>query len=48
MGILSDKFNNRHIILLSHFGSMVSYGLLGFTSNLNVLFFTRILVGLTK
>jgi len=48
MGILSDKFNNRHILLVSQIGSMVSYGLLGFTNNMKILFLTRVIVGLTK
>jgi MFS family permease len=48
MGALSDYFPKKNILILSFFGSALSYGLVGVTSNLSMLFFSRILVGLVK
>jgi len=44
-GRLSDKIGRRPIILMSVFGSFVSYLVFGFADSLAVLFFSRLLAG---
>jgi MFS family permease len=48
MGILSDSLSKRDILLVSLFGSAISYLILGTSKNIGLLFFSRILVGLVK
>ena len=47
-GLMSDTCSKRSVLLLSFFGSAVSYLLLCTTSSLPLLFFSRALVGLVK
>jgi MFS family permease len=48
MGILSDLYPKRNILILSFLGSVVAYGMVGITSNLYLLFSSRIIVGIFK
>jgi DHA1 family tetracycline resistance protein-like MFS transporter len=47
LGRLSDRFGRRPILLLSLFGTLVGFLLLGFAKTLAILFVARILDGLT-
>ena len=47
-GLMSDLCSKRDVLLLSFVGSAVSYLLLGTTSSLPLLFFSRALVGMVK
>ena len=47
-GLMSDMCSKRDVLLLSFVGSAVSYLLLGTTSSLPLLFFSRALVGAVK
>ena len=47
LGVLSDRFGRRPILLISLFGSVIGYLLLGFGGSLAILFLGRIIDGLT-
>ena len=48
IGVLSDYPNKRHILTVSFVGSIISYGLIGVTTDKTLLFLSRIIVGGTK
>lgn len=48
MGILSDIYSKRNILIISFLGSAISYGLVGLTKNLYLLFLSRVIVGIVK
>jgi MFS family permease len=48
MGSLSDVISRRDILIISFLGSAVSYAAVGLSSDLYVLFGSRIVVGLVK
>lgn len=47
LGVLSDRFGRRPVLLLSLFGTAVGYFVFGFAGSLIVLFLARILDGIT-
>lgn len=48
MGSLTDLISRRDILLISFLGSAMSYAAVGLSSDLYILFGSRILVGLVK
>jgi len=48
LGCASDNFSKKRILIMSFVGSAVSYLLVGTTSSLAVMLFSRVLVGLVK
>jgi MFS family permease len=48
MGICSDIFSKKYILIISFIGSALSYTLIGTTRSLEVMLFSRVLVGLVK
>lgn len=48
MGSLTDLISRRDILIISFIGSAISYAAVGLSSDLYVLFGSRILVGLVK
>lgn len=48
VGIISDYASKRDILLASFIGSLVSYAIIGSTSNIYLLFLSRAIVGLMK
>lgn len=48
MGSLTDIISRRDILIISFLGSSMSYGVVGLSSNLYILFGSRIIVGLVK
>ena len=48
MGSLTDLISRRDILIISFLGSAVSYAAVGLSSDLYVLFGSRIVVGLVK
>ena len=48
MGSLTDVISRRDILLISFFGSAISYAAVGLSSDLYILFASRIVVGLVK
>ncbi|HQL38903.1 MAG TPA: MFS transporter, partial [Anaerolineaceae bacterium] len=47
LGRVSDRFGRRPVLLISVFGNMLGFVLLGLAGNLVMLFAARILAGLT-
>lgn len=47
LGELSDKFGRRPVLLISIFGTAVSFGLLGIANSIPLLFLSRIIDGVT-
>ena len=48
VGIVADYAPKRDILLISFLGSLVSYAIIGSTTNIYLLFLSRVIVGLTK
>lgn len=47
LGRLSDRYGRRRILIVSQFGSMIGYLILGIANNLPLLFLSRIIDGIT-